>query len=154
VWVAAALLASGCGSDAASLQFQADASLSDPSALEGLRIEVDGQVFGATDFFPDQGGSVRFATRRFGVPGSGRLRIRASLNQGGSVVAQGEFTLDLQPRFEWEILVFRQASDPTTGCFGCSGKIAFPVTSSSANSAGEMLWLVWSGRERGSNIIL
>jgi len=151
--VAAGLFASGCGGDGASLQFEADASLTDPAALEGLRLEVDGHVFGARSFFPSQGGSLRFATRRIGVPGSGQLRIRASLKQDGSVAAQGELTLDLRPRFEWSVSVFRRASDPTTGCFGCAGKVAFPVTSSAANSAGEMLWLVWSGRERGSTII-
>jgi hypothetical protein len=145
-----ALASSACEQDRSTLKVRAQASLTDPQGLAGLRLRIGSAVYQALDFVS---GDVGVPTISLDVPGRGHLEVEVELTQAGEVVAQGSVTLAMREDFEWGMSVFRQAEDPQEQCFGCSGGEGFPVTEAAGSEPGETLWLVWGGKPYGSDIV-
>ena len=123
------------------------ASLSSEAGLAGLIFRIGSRQLVASDFAADEHGLLEASAQ---LPNSGIVQFRLELRQGGVVVAQGEFSLEMRRNFEWGMDIFRQVNDPTEGCLGCLGVHRFPVDAGFQNEPGEAIWIIWGGRERGS----
>lgn len=137
----------GCESGS-TLEIRADpSSLTDPAGLAGLEMDVDGRTVTASEL---RAGDGRVELR---VPDRGRLPIGVRLFQGGDVVATGDLTLEMAEDWAWGMVVSRAVENPARGCFGCRGDVGFPVDAAVAAAAGEAVWVVWGGDERGSDVV-
>ena len=151
----AALLASclfllaGC-SGSSTLEIRPRASLSDSTGLAGLVLVINGRQIRASHFQLDGSGRTGVL---LDVPDQGRLQIQVELTQGGQVVAEGIIAWALAEDFEWGLDIFRQASDPTASCFGCSGSDRIPISAVAQGEPDEALWFAWGGKPKGSDIV-
>lgn len=145
--LASALVLSACG-DGSTLEIRLRDAIDQPTGLAGLRLGVDG-----SNVHLDEFGGDGVPTRRIGVPEDGRLPVVVLLLQGGSVVAEGAFSWELQPDFEWTLDIWRATSDPIDQCLGCSGSFEVPIATGAQGRPGESLWFTWGGRPKGSDIV-
>jgi hypothetical protein len=137
-----------CGDNSRStIDVRPRASLASETGLAGLIFRIGSRQFVANDFAADDHGLIEASTR---LPNSGIVQFGLELQQGGVIVAQGGFMLEMRRNFEWGMDIFRQVNDPAEGCLGCMGVHRFPVDAAFQNEPGEAIWIIWGGRERGS----
>lgn len=68
-------------------------------------------------------------------------------------VAEGAVGFDAIEDFRWRVHVAFLVEDPTDGCFGCRGAEAFAVVEDARTAPAESLWIWWSGRREGSDVV-
>ena len=140
-----------CGDNPRStIEVRPRAPLSSEAGLAGLIFRIGSRQYAASDFAADNHGLLEASAQ---LPNSGIVQFGLELRQGGVIVAHGEFSLEMRRNFEWGMDIFRQVTDPTETCFGCMGVHRFPVDAAFQNQPGEAIWIVWGGKERGSDIV-
>lgn len=92
-------------------------------------------------------------TGRLDVAERGTLRIGLRAEQDGGAVAEGEVEFAAREDFLWHVRMELAVADPTEMCFGCLGSEAFPVAESFRAAPAESLWIWWSGRREGSDVV-
>lgn len=143
--IAVALLATACTDS--TLEIRMRGSLTDSSSLAGIAVSIDGRTYSAADF------TGRLNSLKIDVPNSGTLRISVRLQGAGGILVDSAFTMRMRSDYEWGVDVFRQETDPTELCFGCSGSAGFPLIPVGSGGPVESLWFTWGGRPRGSDIV-
>lgn len=113
----------------------------------------DGQVrqFTLSDFC-DEGEGLP-STGRFDVPESGVLTVEPKLEVDESLASEGSGDIGLREDFEWSVTIFKQVDDPAETCIGCMGTRRIPIDPEFSKEEDESLWVVWSGRAEGDDVV-
>lgn len=104
----------------------------------------------SSDFQPDGG---RRDTREYSTSTTGRLETRFWLIRGADTLSLGQVQIDLRPDFRWGLSFRREASDPTTTCFGCFGRAAFELAPELQEVPEDSVWVVWGGNSISNPVV-
>lgn len=144
------LATAACGEEAlVSYSFATEADF----PVEGLFVEFrDGEqtrLLTSADF----GGPGHPRTPEFSTRDSGTLRTRFWYVAGVDTVFSGAFDLELHPDFRWGVSFARATADPTLQCFGCAGRLVFPIDAQLQTTPEDSLWVVWSGNSISDPVV-
>lgn len=140
----------GCG-EPSTAEVRLRADVETPAELDAARVTVSEgdrtRTFGRGDGVSIDAPGWRIPAFEVADEGQMTVTVKLAPDVAGSV------TVSLREEFGWGFEVFRRADDPLDGCFGCRGGSGFPIPTELQTERDERLWIVWSGRRHGSNVV-
>lgn len=155
--LAAAVLAAaaGCGGEPSTAEILLRADAGTPAELDAARVTVSEgdrtRTFEREDGGPTEAPGWRVPA--FEVGDGGEMTVTVQIAPEARPEAAGSVTVTLRDEFTWGLDVFRRAEDPLESCLGCLGGESFTIPEELRNEPGERLWIVWSGRRQGSDVV-